>query len=90
MPFGSASGEGNARTSGYEALSAYMSNASSDSIQIVTKLALVAVERAEGLLAMQGQLLGTDDKLNYEEVQMSLCGLLVVRRITLLSPQQEI
>lgn len=46
---------------------------------VVSKLALVAVERAEGLLQMQGQFLGADDKLNYEEVQMSLCGLLTVR-----------
>lgn len=74
-----ASGEGNARTSGYEALSAYMTNAPIDCMPVVSKLAVVAVERAEGLLAMQGQFLGADDKLNYEEVQMSLCGLLTVR-----------
>lgn len=55
-----------------------MTNAPADCMQVVTKVALIAVERAEGLLQVSGQLLGTDDKLNYEEAQMSLCGLMTV------------
>lgn len=39
---------------------------------------LVILERAEQLLSMQNQIVGTDDRNNYNELHMNFCGLLTV------------
>ncbi|BGP03309.1 Importin subunit beta-1 [Rhodotorula toruloides] len=75
--------EANARTSAYEALSALATHSASDCLPIVSKLVIATLDRSEALLGMQGQLVGSDDRNNYNELQVNICSLLtnIVRRL---------
>ena len=72
-------GELTARTSSYETCSALVSNAPADCLRIVSELSLSALGRAEAALGMHNQIVGSDERNAYNELQMNLCGLLTVR-----------
>lgn len=77
------SNESNARTSAYEALSSFANHAPMDCLNVMSHLTLNMVGRCEHLLSVQNQLVGVDDRNNYEEVQVSVCGVLtsIIRRL---------
>lgn len=77
------SNEANSRTSCYEALSTLSTYAANDSLPAISKLCLIVLERAEQLLTMQDQIIGTDDRNNYNELQINFCGVLtnIIRRL---------
>ncbi|KWU40980.1 ARM repeat-containing protein [Rhodotorula sp. JG-1b] len=71
------------RNSAYEALSTLVTHAPTDTLPIVSKLVLAILDRAESLLGVQGQLVGADDRNNYDEMQVNNCSMLtsVTRRL---------
>ena len=72
------SNESNFRTSAYEALASYVTHAGSESITVVQNTAVTTLTRMEQLLNMQNQLLGMDDRNNWNELQSNLCSVLIV------------
>lgn len=78
MLFIRATNENNCRSSAYEALSTVSTFSANDTLPAISKLLLVILERAEQLLSMQNQIVGTDDRNNYNELHMNFCGLLTV------------
>ncbi|KAL5520367.1 hypothetical protein ACEPAG_9591 [Sanghuangporus baumii] len=69
--------EANFRTSAYEALSSYVTHAGPESIPVVQNTALTVLTRMQQLLSMQNQLLGIDDRNNWNELQSNLCSVLI-------------
>ena len=71
------------RTAAYEVLGAFVSNASTDSLNIVADLSNVIIQRLEATLPMQKQIVSVDDKNTLEELQTSLSSVLlsIVQRL---------
>eukprot|EP00158_Paraphelidium_tribonemae_P009976 Partr_v1_DN29017_c0_g2_i8_m58624 putative importin len=66
--------ESNLRANTYEALSSLILYAANDCITHVEKATLAILERLEASIAMEGQILGQDDKSQLADLQVSLCG----------------
>ncbi|KAI5475715.1 hypothetical protein MNV49_001008 [Pseudohyphozyma bogoriensis] len=75
--------ESNSRTSAYEALSTLVTHAANDCLPVVSKLVIAVLDRSEALLRLQDQLVGADDRNNYNELQVNICGVLtsITRRL---------
>ncbi|KNZ75553.1 Importin subunit beta-1 [Termitomyces sp. J132] len=73
----SASNEANFRTSAYEAITSYLSHATGDSIFVVQNTLLTILDRMERLLAMQNQIIGVDDRNNWNELQSNFCSVVI-------------
>ncbi|KAJ7058264.1 armadillo-type protein [Mycena amicta] len=69
--------EHNFRTAAYEAISAYISGATGDRIPVVQNTVVAILQRMEQLLAMQNQILGVDDRNNWNELQGNFCSVVV-------------
>ncbi|GAA5883022.1 hypothetical protein JCM1840_004096 [Sporobolomyces johnsonii] len=76
--------EANSRTSAYEALSTLVTHAPNDCLPVVSKLVIAVLDRSEALLGMQAQLVGADDRNNYNELQVNICSVITstVRRLS--------
>lgn len=75
-----ATDDATSRTSAYEALGTLVKFAPEDALPVASKVLVVILERSERLLAMQGQLLGDDDRRNYADLQVAFCAVLTVSR----------
>ncbi|KAF8513401.1 armadillo-type protein [Gautieria morchelliformis] len=75
--------ESNFRTSAYEALASYVSHSAQSSLPIVSNVIITILNRMEQLLGMQSELLGPDDRINWNDLQSNFCSVLisVVRRL---------
>ncbi|KAF7300244.1 APC1-C domain-containing protein [Mycena kentingensis (nom. inval.)] len=69
--------EHNFRTAAYEAISAYISGATVDAIPVVQNTVVAILQRMEQLLSMQNQILGVDDRNNWNELQGNFCSVVV-------------
>ncbi|KAJ7619396.1 armadillo-type protein [Roridomyces roridus] len=69
--------EHNFRTAAYEAIAAYLSGATVDSIPVVQNTVLAILQRMEQLLGMQNQILGVDDRNNWNELQGNFCSVII-------------
>ena len=78
MPFSRTSNESNFRTSAYEAVTSYVTQAPADAIPVVQQITVTVLSRMEQLLHMQNQLLGVDDRNNWNELQGNLCSVVIV------------
>ncbi|EIW76776.1 karyopherin Kap95 [Coniophora puteana RWD-64-598 SS2] len=78
-----ANNESNFRTSAYEAITSYVTHATNDVIPVVQNTVLTMLARMEQLLSMQNQIVGVDDRNNWNELQSNLCSVLisVIRRL---------
>lgn len=65
------------RTAAYEAIGAFVTNATPDVIPVVQNTAVVILQRMEHLLGMQNQILGVDDRSNWNELQSNFCSVLI-------------
>ncbi|GJE92935.1 ARM repeat-containing protein [Phanerochaete sordida] len=72
-----ASNEGNYRTAAYEAITSYIQHATRETVSIVQSTALTILQRMEQLLAMQSQILGVDDRNNWNDLQSNFCSVLI-------------
>ncbi|KAK4052277.1 karyopherin Kap95 [Microbotryomycetes sp. JL221] len=75
--------ESNARTSAYEALSTLAAHAPTNCLQVVSRLVVDILNRSEALLALERQIVSSDDRNNYNELQINICSVLtsVTRRL---------
>ena len=75
--------DNNSRTSSYEAISTFIAQSPQDSLQTISQVTVALLERMEQLLGIQNQLLGTDDRANWNELQSNLCSAItsVTRRL---------
>ena len=60
-------------------MSAFITHSAQDSLAIVSQVVLAILARQEQLLGMQSQILGVDDRSNWNELQSNFCSILVVR-----------
>lgn len=65
--------ENNSRSAAYQTISAFCSSASKDMSQVVQEVALEMINRQERYLSAQNQLVGADDRQNWNNVQGSIC-----------------
>ncbi|KAF9813282.1 hypothetical protein IEO21_05666 [Rhodonia placenta] len=78
-----ASNEGNYRTSAYEAITSFVAHATLDAIPVVQSTVVAILLRMEQLLGMQNQIVGIDDRNNWNDLQSNFCSVIisVVRRL---------
>ncbi|CAE6425113.1 unnamed protein product [Rhizoctonia solani] len=69
--------ESNFRTAAYEALNAYIANASADNFGAVSHITLTVLQRMETLLNIQNELLNIDDRSNWAELQSNFCSVII-------------
>ncbi|KAG6332567.1 hypothetical protein ID866_6517 [Astraeus odoratus] len=76
--------EANFRTSAYEAITSYVTHATNDVIPVVQNTLITILMRMEQLLGMQNQIVGVDDRNNWNELQSNLCSVVIsiTRRLT--------
>ncbi|KAH9990849.1 karyopherin Kap95 [Russula vinacea] len=72
-----AGNESNYRTSAYEAITSFVQQATPDCLQVVSNTALKILDRMEHLLNVQNQILGADDRNNWNDLQSNLCSVSV-------------
>ena len=70
--------EANFRTAAYEAITSYLTHATPDAIGVVQSTAVTVLQRMEHLLSIQNQILGVDDRNNWNELQSNLCAVVIV------------
>jgi importin subunit beta-1 len=75
--------EAYARTAAYQTISVFIANSANDTLEIVSNVALAILERQEQLLGMQNQIVGNDDRNNWNELQGNFCHVIasVVRKL---------
>ncbi|CCM03217.1 uncharacterized protein FIBRA_05341 [Fibroporia radiculosa] len=78
-----ASNEGNYRTAAYEAITSFVTHATMDTIPVVQNTAVAILLRMEQLLGMQNQIVGVDDRNNWNDLQSNFCSVIisVVRKL---------
>ncbi|KAH8084890.1 ARM repeat-containing protein [Cristinia sonorae] len=72
----SATNEGNFRTAAYQAITSYVGHATPESIPVVQSTTLVIIQRMEHLISVQNQILGVDDRNNWNDLQSNFCSVL--------------
>jgi hypothetical protein len=70
--------EANYRTAAYEAITSYLTQATPDAITVVQSTVVTILQRMERLLNMQNQILGVDDRNNWNELQSNFCSVVIV------------
>jgi len=76
--YSSTGNESNFRTAAYEAITSYLTQATPDAITVVQSTAVTILQRMEHLLTIQNQILGVDDRNNWNELQSNLCSVVIV------------
>ena len=66
------------RTAAYEVLNSFVTNAATASVPMVGNLLDVVIQRLEGTVALQNQIVSIEDRLTLEEMQTSLASVLLV------------
>jgi importin subunit beta-1 len=64
------------RTAAYEVLNVFVQSAANDSLSAIASLSTVVIERLEGTLPLQQQVVSVEDKIILEDMQTSLCTVL--------------
>lgn len=80
------------RTAAYEVLCTFVMNAANDSLPIVASLSDVIIKRLEGTIPLQAQVVSVEDRITLEEMQTSLCSVLlaVIQRLEKeIAPQSD-
>ncbi|EAU87645.1 karyopherin Kap95 [Coprinopsis cinerea okayama7 len=72
----SGSNEANFRTAAYEAITSYVKEATPDVIPVVQTTAVTILGRMEHLLNIQNQIVGVDDRNNWNELQGNFCNVI--------------
>jgi len=65
------------RTAAYEVLNTFVQNAANDSLPAVASLSDVIIKRLEETIPLQTQVVSVEDKITLEEMQTSLCTVLL-------------
>lgn len=75
--------ESNSRDAAFEALSVFVQNSARDSIPLIHDIALEVLTKLEQTIGQQQLLLSTEDRIEMEELQISMLALLtnIIRRL---------
>lgn len=65
------------RTAAYEVLNSFVQNAANDNLPAVASLSEVIIKRLENTIPLQAQVVSVEDKITLEEMQTSLCTVLL-------------
>jgi importin subunit beta-1 len=65
--------DNNSRSAAYQTISGFIASAPQDMFQVVHELAMEMLNRQERYIAAQNQLVGADDRQNWNNVQSSIC-----------------
>ena len=65
------------RTAAYEVLNTFVQNAANESLKPVAELSDVIIKRLEATIPLQTQVVSVEDKITLEEMQTSLCTVLL-------------
>jgi importin subunit beta-1 len=65
------------RTAAYEVLNTFVQNAANESLPAVASLSDVIIKRLESTIPLQTQVVSVEDKITLEEMQTSLCTVLL-------------
>ncbi|KAI0070966.1 ARM repeat-containing protein [Panus rudis PR-1116 ss-1] len=78
-----ATNEGNYRTAAYEAITSFVTHSFPDTIPVVQEVAVTILQRMEHLLQVQNQIVGVDDRNNWNDLMSNFCGVLtaVIRKL---------
>ncbi|KAI1790603.1 ARM repeat-containing protein [Ganoderma leucocontextum] len=78
-----ATNEGIQRTAAYEAITSFVTHSTADTIPVVQNTAVTILMRMEQLLAMQNQIVGVDDRNNWNDLMTNFCGVItsVIRKL---------
>lgn len=68
--------ENNARSAAYQTICIYVAGATKDVEPIVQDIFLAFIARQEALLGMHAQLVGMDDKNNWNDMEVNICAVL--------------
>ncbi|KIK64912.1 hypothetical protein GYMLUDRAFT_240267 [Collybiopsis luxurians FD-317 M1] len=69
--------EANYRTAAYEAITSFLTHATADAIPVVQSTIVAILQRMEQLLGMQNQIVGVDDRNNWNELQSNFCSVVI-------------
>ncbi|KAI9732832.1 MAG: karyopherin beta [Cirrosporium novae-zelandiae] len=69
--------DGQLRTAAYEVLNTFVQDSANESLPLVANLSDVILQRFEGTIPMQQQIVGVEDKMMLEEMQTSLASVLL-------------
>ncbi|CDO70451.1 hypothetical protein BN946_scf184999.g92 [Trametes cinnabarina] len=72
--------EGQHRTAAYEAITSFVTHSTADTIPVVQNTAVTILMRMEQLLAMQNQIVGADDRNNWNDLMSNFCAS-VIRKL---------
>ncbi|THU97897.1 ARM repeat-containing protein [Dendrothele bispora CBS 962.96] len=73
----SSSNEANYRTAAYEAITSFLTHATTDAIPVVQNTVVSILQRMEHLLSIQNQIVGVDDRNNWNELQSNFCSVII-------------
>lgn len=65
------------RTAAYEVLNTFVQNAANESLAAVASLSEIIIKRLEDTIPLQSQVVSVEDKITLEEMQTSLCTVLL-------------
>lgn len=65
------------RTAAYEVLNTFVQNAANDSLPAIASLSEIIIKRLEDTVPLQSQVVSVEDKITLEEMQTSLCTVLL-------------
>ncbi|EJD36187.1 karyopherin Kap95 [Auricularia subglabra TFB-10046 SS5] len=71
------SNENNFRTSAYEAITTYVARSAVDTLPVVSTVVITVLSRMESLLSVQSELLGADDRNNWNDLQGNLASVVI-------------
>lgn len=76
-------GEASVRTAAYEVLNVFVQSSANASLSAVASLSNVIIERLEGTIPMQSQVVSVEDRITLEDMQTSLCTVLqaIIQRL---------
>jgi len=80
------------RTAAYEVLNTFVMNAANESLSTVATLSDVIIKRLEGTMPLQAQVVSVEDRITLEEMQTSLCSVLlaIIQRLEKeIAPQSD-
>lgn len=80
---GKMDGEPVVRTAAYEVLNVFVQSAANDSLSAIASLSGVIIERLEGTIPLQQQVVSVEDRIILEDMQTSLCTVLqaIIQRL---------
>ncbi|WVR04463.1 hypothetical protein IAU60_001466 [Kwoniella sp. DSM 27419] len=65
--------QANSRSAAYQTIATFLASSANDTLPVVQEVAVAMLARQEALLGMQNQLVGMDDRNNWNDMQINLC-----------------